>query len=62
LVDNLGNADVILKENFGEVVVIKKFEKPKSWIGRKLSGSSENQIETLVQMLEERSIWQKYGL
>ena len=62
LVDNLGNADEILKEKFGEDVVIKKFEKPKSWIGRKLSGSSENQIETLLQMLEERSIWQKYGL
>jgi signal peptide peptidase SppA len=62
LVDGLGNADEILKEKFGEDVVIKKFEKPKGWLSKKLSGGSENQIETLVQLLEERSIWQKYGL
>ena len=62
LVDGLGNADEILKEKFGENVVIKKFEKPKSWLSKKISGSGENQIETLVQLLEERSIWQKYGL
>ena len=58
----MGNADEILKEKFGEDVVIKKFEKPKGWLNKKISGSSENQIETLVQLLEERSIWQKYGL
>jgi signal peptide peptidase SppA len=62
LIDDLGNADEILKEKFGEDVVIKKFEKPKGWLSKKISGSSENQIETLVQLLEERSIWQKYGL
>ena len=62
LVDGLGNADEILKEKFGEDVVIKKFEKSKSWISKKLSGGSESQIETLIQLLEERSIWQKYGL
>jgi signal peptide peptidase SppA len=62
LIDDLGNADEILKEKFGEDVVIKKFEKPKGWLSKKISGSSESQIETLVQLLEERSIWQKYGL
>jgi signal peptide peptidase SppA len=62
LIDDLGNADEILKEKFGEDVVIKKFEKPKGWLSKKISGSSENQIETLVQLLEERTIWQKYGL
>jgi signal peptide peptidase SppA len=62
LVDGLGNVDEILKEKFGEDVVIKKFEKSKGWLSKKISGSSENQIETLVQLLEERSIWQKYGL
>ena len=62
LVDGLGNVDEILKEKFGEDVVIKKFEKPKGWLSKKISGGSENQIETLVQLLEERSVWQKYGL
>ena len=61
LIDGLGNADEILKEKFGEDVVIKKFEKPKSWLNKKLSGASENQIENLLNSLEEKSIWQRYG-
>ena len=62
LVDGLGNADEILKQKFGEDVVIKKFEKPKSWLNKKLSGTSDNQVETLLNILEEKSIWQKFGL
>ena len=61
LIDGIGNADEILKEKFGEDVVIKKFEKPKSWLNKKLSGASENQIENLLNILEEKSIWQRYG-
>ena len=61
LIDSIGNADEVLKEKFGEDVVIKKFEKPKSWINKKLSGASESQIENLINILEERSIWQKFG-
>ena len=61
LIDGIGSADEILKEKFGEDVVIKKFEKPKSWLNKKLSGTSENQIENLLNILEEKSIWQRYG-
>ena len=60
LIDGLGNADQILKEKFGEEVVIKKFEKSKGWLAKKLS-SSEYQTEKLINILEERSIWQRYG-
>ena len=60
LVDGLGNADQILKEKYGEDVVIKKFEKPKGWLAKKLS-SSEDQADKLINILEERSIWQRYG-
>ena len=60
LIDGIGNADQILREKFGEKVVIKKFEKTKSWLTKKLS-SSENQMDQLVNILEERSIWQRYG-
>ena len=60
LIDNVGNANEVLKEKFGEDVVIKKFEKSKSWLNRKLSSSS-NQIDQLANILEERSIWQRYG-
>ena len=60
LIDGVGNANEVLKEKFGENVVIKKFEKSKGWLSKKLS-SSNNQIDQLANILEERSIWQKYG-
>ena len=60
LIDGLGNANEILKEKFGENVVIKKFEKSKGWLSKKLSSSS-NQVDQLANILEERSIWQRYG-
>ena len=59
LIDGLGNANEILKEKFGDDVVIKKFEKSKSWFSKKLSSSS--QVDQLASILEERSIWQRYG-
>ena len=61
LIDGIGNAEDVLKEKFGENVVIKKFEKPKSWFNKKLSANSENYVDQFLQVLEERSIWQKYG-
>ena len=60
LIDGLGNANEILKEKFGEDVVIKKFEKSKGWLSKRLSSSS-NQMDQLANILEERSIWQIYG-
>ena len=61
LIDEIGNANQILREKFGEDVVIKKFEKSKSWLSKKLS-SSNDQIDQLANILEEKSVWQKYGL
>ena len=60
LVDGLGNANEILKEKFGQDVIVKKFEKSKGWLSKKLSSSS-NQMDQLANILEERSIWQRYG-
>ena len=60
LIDELGDASQILKEKFGEDVVIKKFEKSKGWLSKRLSSSS-NQMDQLANILEERSIWQRYG-
>ena len=61
LIDGLGNADQILREKFGEEVEIKKFGKPKGWLAKKLS-SSQDHTDKLISILEERSIWQRYGL
>ena len=61
LVDGIGNVNDVLREKFGENVVIKKFEKSKGWLSKKLSASSNAQLDQLVNILEERSIWQRYG-
>ena len=61
LIDGIGNADDIIKKKFGEDVIIKKFEKSKSWLNKKLSSANESQIENIINILEERSIWQKFG-
>ena len=60
LVDEIGDAHKILKEKFGDDVIIKKFEKSKGWLSQKLS-SSNNQVDQLANILDERSIWQRYG-
>ena len=61
MIDEIGDAHQILREKFGDDVVIKKFEKPKSWLNKKLS-SSNDQLDKIANILEEKSVWQKYGL
>ena len=60
LIDGLGNAEQILREKFGEDVEVKVFEKSKGWLAKKLS-SSEDHADKLISVIEERSIWQRYG-
>ena len=60
LIDGLGNSEQILREKFGEDVEVKVFEKRKGWLAKKLS-SSEDQADKLISVIEERSIWQRYG-
>ena len=59
LIDDIGNPEKVLKEKFGEKIIVKKFEKTKGWLAKKLS----NEINTnqIINALEERSIWQRYG-
>ena len=61
LVDDLGNSNEILRKKFGEDVVIKKFEKSKGWLSKKLSSSSDH-VDQIANILDEKSVWQKYGL
>ena len=62
LIDGIGNADQVLKEKFGEKVIIKNFEKPKGFIARKLSSSITDPVEKLTNIIEEKSMWQRFGL
>ena len=61
LIDEVGDANQILREKYGEDVVIKKFEKSKSWLSKKLS-SSNDRVDQLANILDEKSVWQRYGL
>ena len=62
LIDGIGNAEQILREKFGEDIVIKKLEKQKSFIAKKLSSSIDSQIDNIASVIEERALWQKFGL
>ena len=57
LIDGIGNAEQILREKFGEDIVIKKLEKQKSFIAKKLSSSIDSQIDNIVSVIEERALW-----
>ena len=48
LVDGIGNINDVLKEKFGDNVVIKKFEKSKGWLSKKLSATNNGQVDQLV--------------
>jgi signal peptide peptidase SppA len=61
LIDDTGDANQILREKYGEDVVIKKFEKSKSWVSKKLSSSNDH-VDQLANILDEKSVWQRYGL
>jgi signal peptide peptidase SppA len=62
LIDGIGNAEKILREKFGEDIIIKKLEKQKSFLAKKLSSSLDNQIDNIASVIEERALWQKFGL
>ena len=62
LIDGIGNAEQILREKFGEDIIIKKLEKQKSFIEKKLSSSLDNQIDNIATVIEERALWQRFGL
>ena len=62
LIDGIGNADQVLKEKFGDKVIIKNFEKQKGFIAKKLSSSIKNPLDSIANFLEEKSMWQKFGL
>ena len=62
LVDGIGNADQVLKEKFGDKVIIKNFEKRKGFLAKKLSSSIADPLEKIIETLEEKTMWQKFGL
>ena len=62
LVDGLGNMEDIIQEKFGKKVLIKKYDKPESWLKKKLSNKISNEFSSVFDELECRSLWNKFGL
>ena len=58
---------IVICQDFPEKVLdlsdfcLEKFEKQKSWLSKKLSSSNDH-IDQLGNIFEEKSVWQKYGL
>ena len=59
LIDGIGNPDQILREKYGDDIIVKKFQKEKGWLAKRLS--SESNVDHVMSIIEERSIWQRYG-
>jgi ClpP class serine protease len=62
LIDGVGTLQEILKEKFGKDLKVKKFEAAQSWLKRKLSSQLPGSYSEVINELEVRSIWNKYGL
>ena len=41
---------------------VKKFEKPKGFLANKLSSTVESQLDIIENFIEEKALWQRFGL
>ena len=57
-----GKNSVLVVDDSFDKVIIKNFEKPKGFIARKLSSSIHDPVDRLANIIEEKSMWQKFGL
>ena len=48
--------------SYSKEVLIKKFEKQRGFLAKRLSSSLDNQVDNVVSVIEERALWQKFGL
>ena len=65
LADGIGNLNDTLKNKFGEKIKIKMIEPKKSFIQKRLSSYSTPILldtEKLINYLEEKFYWSRYGL
>ncbi len=67
LIDGIGNMHQVMKDRFGEKVKFKEVKPPKSWLQRRFGvetniGLPTNLADGLMSTLEERQMWNQYGL
>ena len=61
LADGIGEINDVIKNKFGKKAKIKYIDQKKSFIQRKLS-SSLIDTESILQKIEEKAIWSRFGL
>ena len=61
LADGIGSINTVIQKKFGKKSKIKIIDQKKSFIQRKLS-SSLIDADNLIQQLEEKAMWSKFGL
>ena len=65
LADGLGSIDDVLKTKYGKKIEIKIIDQKKSFIQRKLSSAYPSSLlntEELINSIEEKALWSRYGL
>jgi signal peptide peptidase SppA len=62
LVDGINSLHDVMKDKYGEDVELIRINRPKGWLKRKLGISADNVVDGLIAKVEERSLWQRFGL
>lgn len=63
LIDGIGHLDAELRRKFGDKVEITEISAPKGWGLKRLGfGSATELPEAVINTLEQRALWQRFGL
>ena len=63
LIDGLGHLNEVLKRKFGDKIDLIEIEAPKGWGLKRLGFSAATEMpEAILNTLEQRALWQRFGL
>ena len=63
LIDGLGHLEEVLKRKFGDKIELNEIEAPKGWGLKRLGFSAATEMpEAILNTLEQRALWQRFGL
>lgn len=62
LIDNIDSLHDVMINKFGDDVELIKINKPKGWLKRKFGISIDSIINNFLEKIEERALWQRFGL
>lgn len=63
LVDGLGDIRTVLRQRYGDRVRLAEINRRRGWLQRRLAASApDDAVERVVGALEDRALWNRYGL